>query len=167
MAHNGQQTELDRLIEVYKEQARQILMILAMTLTTGKLSTMGEHFLVAPAMATFRALCLGLIRLRLQKSTDESTGIPFTRVDPAVIEEALSKLTPREFLKLPFFNMEDVVLIIVKAEGQKKYIFATRTGDGADVNFREIDRSIARYYVLRLDYNIKCIGNSTYYSPED
>ena len=175
--------ELDRLAEMYEAKAFQILTILNMTLTTGKLSTMGEHFLVAPIKSTLRTLCLGLTRLRLQNSTDKSTGIPFTRVDPAAIEEAFPKLTVREF-QIPFprvdpvaldkdfpkftvreeftvrEDLQDAVLISVRVSGYKMYLFATLTSDGADVAVRETSKHMARNASEIYNANVLYIGNS-------
>ena len=136
----------------YTEEARQILQCLHMTLTTRALSKLEQPAIVAPVKATLRALCLGLTRLRLQKSTDKSKEIPFTQVDPAVIEEAFPKFTVCDLLRDE--DVPNAVLITILVDTSNHYIFATPRGD--DVHFEH--RSDG-YVDTEIYPNILHIGN--------
>jgi hypothetical protein len=140
----------------YTEEARQILMCLPKKLTTRTLSKLEQPAIVAPLKATIRALCLGLTRLSLRKSTDKLTGMPFTRVDPAVIEEAFLKFTVRDFLQdkdaADAVLMPDAVLITILVDTCNHYILAISSGN--DVHFENSPNGYAYQYP-----NILHIGN--------
>jgi len=143
------QAEFKALEALLMKQACKILTAFAQPLTTDLLKTMCKHCLTdcycsdePLAKATFRALCLGL--LRLQNSTDKSTGIPFTRVDPAVIEESFILMTAGEFYAFDSGAKPFAALITVEVDGLWKYIFATRTSRG--VEFEDI-KSFSRNYL--------------------
>ena len=155
---DGEQSEFEERQAEFKalqarlmKQACKMLQSFAQPLTTDLLKTMCKHCLTdcycsdePLAKATFRALCLGL--LRLQNSTDKSTGIPFTRVDPAVIEESFSTLmTAGEFFAFDSGAKPFAALITVEVDGLWKYIFATLTSRG--VEFEDIKSFSGSYYL--------------------
>jgi hypothetical protein len=144
----------------YTEEAHQILTLLALKLTTDILETMGDHYILAPAMATLRTLCLGLTRLHLQNSTDKLTKMPFTRVDPAVIEEPFTTFKLGEFLQDK--DVPDAVLITILVDTSNHYILATP--NGKNVRF---DHRPDGYVDLETYPNILHIGNGEPYKSPD
>jgi hypothetical protein len=147
MAYYGeeQQAMFDALTEKYTEEALELLQSLRQPLTTARLSQMVKSTDVAKktlhavfrefslteqptdVAETLRTVFLGLTRLRMQNITQN--GLPFTRVDPAVIEEAFLKLTVRELLPNP--DLQDAVFITINVAGDFKNIGVTITPDGA------------------------------------
>lgn len=147
----------------YTKAAHQILTLLALTLNTRILETIGEHCLVAPIKATLRALCLGLTRLRLQNSKDKSTEIPFTRVDPAVIEEPFPTFKMGEFLQDK--DVPDAVLITILVDTSNHYILATP--NGKNVRFEHLPNGELVRDAMERYPNILHIGNGEPYKSPD
>lgn len=197
MAHNG--TALTRLEAKLKEKTRKTLLALAQPLNTDTLKKMGSGYLDR-TKTMFRTLCLALVHLQLKTPTKEPTEEPLTREDPALIkvptDMPLTRVPPDVIeeafvngLKVGDFNDFNsgregglvyyyshnegkpyAAVITVEADGQWKFIFATLTRDGADVNFQEINRYTAQFYAYTRDYNLLSISkacNSTPYSALD